>query len=373
MHMQASISETLKQGRAHHQAGRINKAKRLYRRVLEQDPQQPHALHLLGTIAFHEGQDAEALDLITRAIRANGKESTFHISLGNVLRHQGRLDEALTSIRQALEIKPDSADAQCLLADIFAEQGEREQAIDAYHRALALTGRDSELAGYVHNKLDLAHSYAVTPVERRHIHWLSYATSKLADCKALDVLDIGSDILWLSGLAAKFGKLVSVDIRSHPCRDLLPFVHVRGDILDLPFDDASFDIVTMPQVLHWAGSGCYGQSFADDVTKSALREVARVLRPEGKIIGSTFVKPGETKGKAGLQKTFGVRALRAMFRSAGLGLEEAKYFLHETMEAVSLEEIETDKARDVYPYPRYISPYYMLFELRRNPERAGSY
>ncbi len=361
----SSISETLTKARASHQAGRINKAKRLYRRVLETDPAHPEALHLLGTIAFHEGEDSRALELIRKAIDVDGGVTAFHLTLGNVLRHAGRLEEARNSIRDALALKPDSADAHCLWGDVAAEQGQREEAVEAYHRALALTGRDSELSAYIRNKLSQAHSYALTPVERRHVHWLSFVSAKLADCPPIALLDIGSDVLWLTGIAAKFERLVSVDIRSHPCRHVLPFEHVRGDILDLPFDGASFDVITMPQVLHWAGSGCYGQAFAEDVAARALAEVARVLRPEGRVIGATFVKPGRTRGAEGMQKTFGAAELLGMFDAAGFAISEARYFLHETMESVSLADIESDSARDLYPYPRLVSPYYVLFELTR--------
>ena len=362
----ASIEEILKQGRAHHQAGRIDLARQHYQQVLAGDPEQPQALHLLGTIAFYEGNDTTAIELVRKAIGINGEVSGFHITLSNVLRHTGKTGEALDSIDYALQLKPDSADAHCLHADVLMELNRSDEAIEAYHRALALSTGDSQLAKYAHGKLSEAHSYAVTPVERRHIHWLSYVTTRLAEYPVSDILDIGSEIFWLIGIAAKFPRLVSIDIRSHPSRDWLPFEHVRGDILALPYDDASFDVVTMPQVLHWAGSGCYGQPFAEDVTGQALREVARVLRSDGHIIGATFIKPGITRGTAGKQKSFGAMELPRLFYAAGLELSDAKYYLHETMTTVELSDIDADQTRDTYPYPRYVSPYYMLFDLTRS-------
>ncbi len=362
-----TTAELLNQARAHHQAGRITEAKALYAQVLEGQAEEPHALHMLGTIEFYEGNDAAAVTLIERSIKADPDVCTAHISLANILCRQERFAEARSSAERAVELGPDSAPAHCMLGDTLSGAGKRDDAIASYLRALALApGGDEQLTNSIRSRLHQLHSYPVTPLERRHIHWLSYVTRQIGEFECRRVLDIGSEIFWLIGLASKFEELITVDIRSHPYSGVFPFRHLRADILDLPFDDAAFDLITMPQVLHWAGSGCYGQEFSEDVTTVALREVNRVLRPRGGVIGATFVKPGATMGKAGTQKTFGARHLLELFEGANLELVESEYFLHETMETASLEEIEADRARDVYPYPRYVSPYFMLFTLTRS-------
>ena len=48
----------------HHRNGRLQDAERLYRQVLLAHPDQPDALHLLGSIASQVGQPEAAVALI---------------------------------------------------------------------------------------------------------------------------------------------------------------------------------------------------------------------------------------------------------------------------------------------------------------------
>ena len=52
----------------HHTAGELSKAEGLYQRILETDPNQPVALHLLGVIAYQGGRNDTALSLISKAL-----------------------------------------------------------------------------------------------------------------------------------------------------------------------------------------------------------------------------------------------------------------------------------------------------------------
>src|SRR5262245_8821949 len=96
----------------HHKAGRQDSAEQCYRRVLARDPNQADALHLLGLIVFQKGQQAEALNLIGRAIELKESRSDFYNNLGNVLTQYGRIDEAIAAFRRALELKPEDANVR---------------------------------------------------------------------------------------------------------------------------------------------------------------------------------------------------------------------------------------------------------------------
>ena len=52
----------------HHQAGRLQEADGLYRKILQVQPKHPDSLHYLGVIAAPAGNLSETVDLIEKAL-----------------------------------------------------------------------------------------------------------------------------------------------------------------------------------------------------------------------------------------------------------------------------------------------------------------
>lgn len=152
---------------------------------------------------------------------------------------------------------------------------------------------------------------------RRHVLWTEYATRHLMPGR---ILDIGSAIDWVFGLAA-FADVTMADIRDHPLKDHFPFTFVQADAADLPFDDASFDVVSAWQLLHHVGVG-YGQTIEPHKGRQAIAEAARVLRPGGRLIIATYVHEGRPLVKVGTLRIYGIDELRGMIAEAGLTLED---------------------------------------------------
>ncbi len=132
--LQAKFNEAL----AHHQAGRLADAEKMYRDILQADPRNAHALHLLGVIASQVGRFDVAVDLIHKAIAQNAQIPIFQNSLGNALKGQGKLAEAITAYRRATARQPDSAANHENLGIALAEHGDMAEAIAEFERALAL-------------------------------------------------------------------------------------------------------------------------------------------------------------------------------------------------------------------------------------------
>ena len=82
----ATISETLATAIEHHQAGRLETAQRIYRKILDLDPCQADATHLLGVLALQTGQYQQAIEYITKAIAFDGTRAIFHSNLGEAYR-----------------------------------------------------------------------------------------------------------------------------------------------------------------------------------------------------------------------------------------------------------------------------------------------
>ena len=63
-----AIQQAIDLGVQHHKAGRLSEAETIYQQILQTDPDQPIALHLLGVIAHQTGENELAVDRITRAL-----------------------------------------------------------------------------------------------------------------------------------------------------------------------------------------------------------------------------------------------------------------------------------------------------------------
>ncbi|HWY85822.1 MAG TPA: hypothetical protein VNX28_03805, partial [Gemmataceae bacterium] len=63
----ATISEALTIAIEHHQGGRLQVAEQIYRQILQVDPNQPDALHLLGVIASVLGHVEIAIKYIGKS------------------------------------------------------------------------------------------------------------------------------------------------------------------------------------------------------------------------------------------------------------------------------------------------------------------
>ena len=133
-----NIPTELQKAIQYHESGQLQKAESRYRKILRTDPNQPDALHLLGVIAYQNGNHDEAAHLIRKAIRNNPKHPSYYNNLGAVFNAQGRHIEALSNYQNALRLDPDYADAHYNIGNIRQKQGMLDQAISSYRRALEI-------------------------------------------------------------------------------------------------------------------------------------------------------------------------------------------------------------------------------------------
>jgi predicted O-linked N-acetylglucosamine transferase (SPINDLY family) len=146
-----SISQALQIALGHYHAGRLSQAEAIYKQVLEFEPNNPEALHLLGVIAQQTDKFDLAVELISKAIRANPSDPMCYINLGNALKDQGKLDEAVENYQKALARKPDIAEAHYNLAIVLQAQGKPDAAVESYCKALSFRPNSVE----AHNNLGL--------------------------------------------------------------------------------------------------------------------------------------------------------------------------------------------------------------------------
>jgi protein O-GlcNAc transferase len=163
--------QTLAAAIAHHRAGRLTDAERLYRLVCETDPKNARAFHLLGVVA-HQLKRSDAASLVTRAVTLDPDFAEAHNdrgvilaanglfadalacferavalnpgydearnNLGRGLRSLGRFDEAVAQFIQILKSKPDSPVAHFNVASVFDLAGQNPDAEKHYRNAISL-------------------------------------------------------------------------------------------------------------------------------------------------------------------------------------------------------------------------------------------
>jgi tetratricopeptide (TPR) repeat protein len=133
-----ALHATHNQGLAHHQAGRLDEARRCYEQVLAVDPRHFDSLHLLGVCHIQTGQLEGAVELIRRAISVKADVSGAYGNLANALNSLGRHGEALEACERAIALNPNFAEAHGNRGQALHRLGRLPEALASYDRVIAL-------------------------------------------------------------------------------------------------------------------------------------------------------------------------------------------------------------------------------------------
>jgi len=173
------MREMLEMGARHQIEGRLPQAEHLFRQALEEQPDNPDALRLLGVLLVQKGEVDQGMELLQaavslkpdsvealsglglahaqkgeldqaevclrRALALTPQSAEAHNNLAQALVARGELDAARELLEQALELKPDYAQGLFSLGNVLVASGEPQAALDAYLRAEELAPDDWEL------------------------------------------------------------------------------------------------------------------------------------------------------------------------------------------------------------------------------------
>lgn len=128
----------------HHRRGDFVTAERLYRQILQADPEHAGAWHFLGVIALAKGELKEACQAIEDSLRLCPRKAVYWNNYGAVLKALGRWSEAAAAFSRAIALRGDYADAWSNLGLIHLEQGELEEAESCLRHALRLQPRHAD-------------------------------------------------------------------------------------------------------------------------------------------------------------------------------------------------------------------------------------
>ncbi|MDP6174216.1 MAG: tetratricopeptide repeat protein, partial [Rhodospirillales bacterium] len=132
------LKAAMDQARSHLSGGRPERAEKIYRKILESDPDHPDAHGNLGFALHAQGRLDEAVDSYSRAVALKSGWAGLHYNLGAALRQLGRLEEAVASHQAALAADPANGDAQTSLAGVFKDLGRFDEAAASFNLALEI-------------------------------------------------------------------------------------------------------------------------------------------------------------------------------------------------------------------------------------------
>jgi tetratricopeptide (TPR) repeat protein len=99
--MKLKIEQALQQGIAAHKDGKLQEAERLYRAILQSQPEHPDANHNLGVLAVSVNKANSALSLFKTAVETNPKIEQFWLSYIDALIKEQQFENAKQVFEQA--------------------------------------------------------------------------------------------------------------------------------------------------------------------------------------------------------------------------------------------------------------------------------
>ncbi|HND53968.1 MAG TPA: tetratricopeptide repeat protein, partial [Pirellulaceae bacterium] len=172
----ADQTAALAQAAAAHQRGRLEEAERAYLSLLEQHPDWPKALNLLGVLRHQQGRTEVGIELIRRAIERQSDYAGAYQNLASLLLATRRAVDAIDAVRAGLKLRPDSAELLRILARALVVAGRHAEALDTLRRVVQLDPADAASRDVV-NALAAQVEGAAKPTEASHSPAGSHASA----------------------------------------------------------------------------------------------------------------------------------------------------------------------------------------------------
>lgn len=89
-----------------YQAGDLKQAESACREIVENQPDNADALHLLGVLSYQAGNYDAAMKYLSEALRHIPANAYVHYNLGNVYKNKREFDKAISFYQKALRLNP---------------------------------------------------------------------------------------------------------------------------------------------------------------------------------------------------------------------------------------------------------------------------
>ena len=153
-----TIEETFALAVQNHRKNNLQVAKKLYKKILNINPNDPQSNFLLGTLSAQTKQFDIAKKLLNRSIEINPNYADAYHNLGNVMKESGEYQKAISSYEKAIQIRPNYSIAHNNLGVVLQELGEYQKAKSFYQIAVK------------NEPENLAHLYNLSSLDEEILH-----------------------------------------------------------------------------------------------------------------------------------------------------------------------------------------------------------
>jgi tetratricopeptide (TPR) repeat protein len=129
---------SLKLADVYMKAGDFKRAETLYRKLLEEDPDNPDIYENIGKIMLKKKAYKEAVQAYCRAVELDDKDDRKFLALGKLYHLMMRYGVAAECFKKAAELKPREVNYLFLLADACASDDDYENALFTYEKILTI-------------------------------------------------------------------------------------------------------------------------------------------------------------------------------------------------------------------------------------------
>ncbi len=136
--MAVDLVRELEIGYQAQRAGNLTKAEQFYKKVLDADAANKHALNLMGMLFVNNGRASEAVDFITTALEIDPQDSQAHANLGLAYKDLGKIKLASTHLAESVRLQPNHPVVFNNLGNVLRLLDQPGKAIRAYEESIKL-------------------------------------------------------------------------------------------------------------------------------------------------------------------------------------------------------------------------------------------